>query len=175
VALTRAEIHAVGQETPRRRQTVSLGGGYMLASREGTQIAAIGLGITMKTDGKSTHDAYSLFEYAVPPETNGPPAHIHTREDESFIGLTGRLDVSLGGQEFTLEPGDYLYLPRNVVHTFRNPYRDEARVISVVSPAGLEAYYRALGELPPGPKDTSVIRPIMEEFGIQLQAPPGGH
>ena len=45
---------------------MSLGGGYMLPSREGQQIAAIGLGITMKTNGKSTRDAYSLFEYAIP-------------------------------------------------------------------------------------------------------------
>ena len=154
---------------------MSLGGGYMLPSRDGTQIPAIGIGITMKTDGKSTHDAYSLFEYAVPAETSGPPAHRHTREDESFICLAGRLDVMLGGQDFVLSPGDYLYLPRNVVHTFRNPYNEEARVISVVSPAGLEAYYQALGELPPGPKDVSVIKPIMEEFGIQLQLPPGSH
>jgi hypothetical protein len=61
-----------------------------------------------------------------------------------------------------------------VVHTFRNPYREEARVISVVSPAGLEAYYQALGDLPPGPKELSVIKPIMEEFGIVPQLPPGG-
>ena len=47
-------------------RSMSLGGGYMLPSREGHQIAAIGLGITMKTNGKSTRDAYSLFEYAIP-------------------------------------------------------------------------------------------------------------
>ena len=151
---------------------MSLGGGYFLPSRDGTQIPAIGLGITMKTDGKSTHDAYSLFEYAIPPETNGPPAHLHTREDESFICLAGRLDVTLGDEEFVLEHGDYLYLPRNVVHAFRNPYGEESRVISVVSPAGLEAYYQALGELPPGPKDLSAIKAIMVEFGIELQLPP---
>ena len=49
--------------------------------------------------------------------------------------------------------GDYLYLPRDVVHTFRNTFDEEARVISVVSPAGLEGYYQALADLPPGPKD----------------------
>ena len=102
---------------------MTLGGGYMLPSREGRQIAAIGLGITMKTDGKSTHDAYSLFEYSIPPRTDGPPAHIHTREDESFICLAGQLDVFLGGEDFTLGPGDHLYLPRDVVHTFRNTLR----------------------------------------------------
>ncbi|MEV4511042.1 cupin domain-containing protein [Dactylosporangium sp. NPDC049525] len=154
---------------------MSLGGGYMLASRKGTQIPAIGLGITMKTDGKSTRDAYSLFEYAIPPQTDGPPPHLHTREDESFICLAGRLDVSLGGEDFVLEHGDYLYLPRNVVHAFRNPYGDEARVISVVSPAGLEAYYQALGALPPGPKDIAVLKGIMADFGIELQLPAGGH
>jgi mannose-6-phosphate isomerase-like protein (cupin superfamily) len=153
---------------------VSLGGGYMLASRSGTQIPAIGLGITMKTDGASTRDAYSLFEYTIPAGVNGPPPHLHTREDESFICLAGRLEVTLGGEEFVLNHGDYLFLPRNVVHTFRNPYDDEARVVSVVSPAGLEAYYQALGELPPGPKDLSALKEIMDKFGIELQMPPGG-
>ena len=151
---------------------MSLGGGYMLRSREGHAIAAIGLGITMKTDGKSTHDAYSLFEYSVPAQTSGPPPHLHTREDESFICLAGRLDVMLGGEDFVLEQGDYLYLPRDVVHTFRNASDAEARVISVVSPAGLEGYYQALAEMPPGPKDIQVMKKIMEDFGIQLQLPP---
>ncbi|WP_240157523.1 cupin domain-containing protein [Pseudonocardia broussonetiae] len=153
---------------------MSLGGGYMLPSRDGQQIAAIGLGITKKTDGKSTHDAYSLFEYAVPPETNGPPPHVHTREDESFICLTGRLDVHLGGEDFTLGQGDYLFLPRDVVHTFRNPYAEESRVISVVSPAGLERYYQALADLPPGPKDISVMQGVMAGFGIELRLPSAG-
>ena len=151
---------------------MTLGGGYMLPSRGGRAIGAIGLGITAKTDGKSTHDAYSLFEYAIPPETDGPPPHLHTREDESFICLAGRLDVSLGGEEVVLEHGDYLFLPRDVVHAFRNPYKDESRVISVVSPAGLERYYQALADMPPGPKDIGVMRGIMADFGIELQLPP---
>lgn len=151
---------------------MSLGSGYLLPSREGQSIAAIGLGITMKTNGKSTSDAYSLFEYAIPPETDGPPPHVHHREDESFVCLTGRLDVHLGGEDFVLEQGDYLFLPRDVVHAFRNPYREESRVISVVSPAGLERYYQALAELPPGPKDISLIKGVMAEFGIELAIPP---
>ena len=151
---------------------MSLGGGYLLPSRNGRSIAAIGLGITLKTDGKSTRDAYSLFEYAIPAQTDGPPPHVHTREDESFICLTGRLDVHLGGEDFVLEQGDYLFLPRDVVHAFRNPYGEESRVISVVSPAGLEQYYQALADLPTGPKDISVIQAVMADFGIELRLPP---
>jgi len=125
----------------------------------------------MKANGETTRDAYSLFEYAIPAETSGPPPHLHTREDESFICLAGRLDVLLGDTDFVLEPGDYLFLPRDVVHTFRNSSDAEARVISVVSPAGLEDYYQALADLPPGPKDISVLKGIMAEFGIQLRLP----
>ncbi|MDL5155183.1 cupin domain-containing protein [Actinomycetospora termitidis] len=150
---------------------MSLGGGYMLSSREGRQIPAIGLGITAKATGESTRDAYSLFEYAIPSGVNGPPPHVHTREDESFICLAGQLEVMLGGETFVLSHGDYLLLPRDVVHTFRNPFDDEARVISVVSPAGLEAYYQALADLPPGPKDISVMESVMSRFGIELRLP----
>lgn len=150
---------------------MTLGGGYMLPSREGRAIAAIGLGITVKADGKSTRDAYSMFEYTVPPETSGPPPHLHTREDESFICLAGKLDVSLGGEEFTIGHGDFLFLPRDVVHAFRNPYAEETRVVSVVSPAGLERYYQALADMPPGPKDMTLMKSIMADFGIELQIP----
>jgi len=59
-----------------------------------------------------------------------------------------------------------------VVHAFRNPYEQESRVISVVSPAGLERYYQALADMPPGPKDISLMKKIMADFGIELQLPP---
>jgi mannose-6-phosphate isomerase-like protein (cupin superfamily) len=154
---------------------MTLGGGYMLPSRAGQAIGAIGLSITKKTDGESTLDAYSLFEYAIPAGVNGPPPHIHTREDESFICLAGRLEVDLGEEKFELAHGDYLFLPRNVVHTFRNPFEEEARVISVVSPAGLEKYYQALAEMPPGVRDITVIQGIMAEHGIELRLPAGTH
>ncbi|MGA8247756.1 MAG: cupin domain-containing protein [Nocardioides sp.] len=152
---------------------MTLNGGFKVLSREGEQIPAIGLTITMKNSGKNTQDAYSLFEYSVPAGVNGPPVHTHTREDESFVCLAGKMDVTLGGEEFTIGFGDYLYLPRNVPHAFRNPYDEESRVISVVSPAGLEAYYQALSEMPPGPMDFAKVKAIMDDFGIEMDLPPG--
>ena len=78
----------------------------------------------------------------------------------------------LGGEHFTIGHGDYLFLPRDVVHTFRNSTDEEARVISVVSPAGLERYYQALAELPVGPPDIAAIKEIMADFGLELRLPP---
>jgi quercetin dioxygenase-like cupin family protein len=144
-------------------------GGYMLPSRGGERISAIDLGITVKTDGASTSGAYSMFEYAVPPGVDGPPPHVHTREDESFVCIAGRLRVLLGEKTFVLSHGDYLLLPRDVRHAFANPFDEEARVISVVSPSGLEGYYKELASLPPGPRDVSKMREIMSDYGIELR------
>jgi mannose-6-phosphate isomerase-like protein (cupin superfamily) len=151
---------------------MTLGGGHLLRSRAGTQIPAIGLNITLKADGETTQDAYSLFEYAIPAGVSGPPPHQHTREDESFIILAGRLEVLRGSETITVEYGDWIWLPRNVTHTFTNPFEEEARVISVVSPAGLEKYYQALSELPPGKRDLEKMKAIMAEHGLIIQAPP---
>ena len=152
---------------------MSLGGGYLLRSREGHAIAAIGLGITMKTDGKSTHDAYSLFEYSVPARVDGPPPHLHTREDESFICLSGRLDV---------------HPRRRGLHPRAPATTSTCRATSCTPSAtpttrsrgssrssrrpGSRRYYQALAEMPPGPKDVRLLKKIMEDFGIQLQLPP---
>jgi mannose-6-phosphate isomerase-like protein (cupin superfamily) len=146
-------------------------GGYLLSSRKGTHIPAIGIDITLKTDGGSTREAYSLFEYSIPAGIHGPPPHVHTREDESFICLAGRVEVLLGGEKHEMEHGDYMLLPRDVVHTFGNPYDEEARVISVVSPAGLEGYYQALAAMPPGQRDMAKMTAIMADFGIELRLP----
>ncbi|MGH1553198.1 cupin domain-containing protein [Streptomyces sp. L7] len=151
---------------------MTLGGGYMLPSRDGHKIA--GDRARHHPQGGRRGDTRRVLAVRVhgPAETDGPPPHLHTREDESFICLAGRLDVHLGGRDFVLEHGDYLYLPRDVIHAFRNPYPEESRVISVVSPAGLEGYYQALAEMPPGPKDIGLMKKIMADFGIELQLPP---
>jgi hypothetical protein len=35
----------------------------------------------------------------------------------------------------------------------------------------MERYYQALADMPPGPKDISVMREIMADFGIELTLP----
>ena len=139
---------------------------------DGDNVGAIGLGIHVRLTGEDTKGAYSLFEYVVPPGLGGPPTHIHTREDELFICTKGTVRVELAGQEHILETGSSLLMPRNVPHMFHNPYEEETRIVAVVSPGGLEDYYRSLSKLPAGPRDMDKIKAIMTEFGLQLQKPP---
>lgn len=55
---------------------------------------------------------------------------------------------------------------------FHNPFDEETRVVAVVSPPGLENYYQALSELPPGPRDMKLVAEIMVQHGLSLQKKP---
>lgn len=123
----------------------------------------------MKLVGADTQGAYSLFEYVVPPGLGGPPTHIHSREDELFICVAGTARIELDGQEHILTPGSALMMPRGVPHMFHNPYEEETRIIAVVSPPGLENYYRDLSALPPGPRDMTLVAEVMTRHGLSLK------
>lgn len=139
---------------------------------EGEDMGAIGLGILCKFAGETTSDRYSLFEYVVPPGLGGPPPHVHTRQDELFICVDGRVNVLLDTTEYVLEHGMIMMLPRGVRHQFWNSFDETTRIIAVVSPAGLEEYYRDLSALPPGPRDMAKVKAIMVEHGLQLSPLP---
>ncbi len=138
---------------------------------DGDNVGAIGLGIYVRMTGADTTDAYSLFEYVVPPGLGGPPTHIHSREDELFICVSGQVRIELDGQEHILGPGASLLMPRGVPHMFHNPFDEETRIVAVVSPPGLENYYRELSQLPPGPRDMTKVAEVMTRFGLALQKP----
>ena len=139
---------------------------------EGENVGAIGLGIYVKMTGADTNGAYSLFEYVVPAGLGGPPTHIHSREDELFICTAGAVTIELGGETHVLKPGASLLMPRGVPHMFYNASDEETRVVAVVSPPGLENYYRELSELPPGPRDMTLVAGVMQRHGLSLAKKP---
>jgi mannose-6-phosphate isomerase-like protein (cupin superfamily) len=136
----------------------------------GEAVGAIGLGIYVRLTGADTKGAYSLFEYVVPVGLGGPPTHIHSREDELFICVKGKVKIVLDGVEHVLSAGSSLLMPRGVPHVFTNPFDEETRIVAVVSPPGLEDYYRGLNALPPG-RDMTLVAGVMDEFGLALQKP----
>lgn len=140
----------------------------VLAPGDGDSVGAIGLGILVKLTGADTRDAYSVFEYVIPPALGGPPTHIHSREDELFICVAGEVTVELDGEVHAFSAGSLLLMPRGVPHMFSNAGSEEARVIAVVSPPGLERYYRDLSALPAGPRDMTKIGAIMRAHGLSL-------
>ena len=73
-----------------------------------------------------------------------PPPHTHTYEDEEVLVVEGRLYYRYGSQEGTLNPGEYVKMPKQQEHYFR-PIGEQVRLMVRLSPGGLEESFKAFG------------------------------
>src|SRR3954463_2726873 len=70
----------------------------------------------------------------------GPPLHHHDF-DEAFYVLEGELTFQLRDEIVRAGPGDLVFAPRGVSHTFANLSDAPARQLIVCTPAGFERYF----------------------------------
>jgi mannose-6-phosphate isomerase-like protein (cupin superfamily) len=69
---------------------------------------------------KLTSEALSITELTAFPQ-NGPPPHIHQREDESFWVLDGEFSVLLGERTLTTGQGAFVHFPKGCCTLTRIP------------------------------------------------------
>jgi quercetin dioxygenase-like cupin family protein len=131
---------------------------------EGERLWFVGTLATIKVPGEAVDGRYALIEFLFPRHAS-PPLHTHP-QDESYIVLDGRLTVQAGADRFELAAGAAAAVPMGVAHTFRVD-SDEARVLVLSTPAGLERFIRdaavpaAAPTLPP----LDAPRPSPDELG----------
>jgi mannose-6-phosphate isomerase-like protein (cupin superfamily) len=57
-------------------------------------ISVAGDGVTILLDGTDTGGSYTALEALIPPD-GGPPPHVHAREDEGFLVVSGEVTYFL--------------------------------------------------------------------------------
>ena len=72
------------------------------------------------------------------------PYHLHTREDEVFMILSGTVRFWCADEESELSEGGIVFLPRNVPHAYRVTSA-KADLLIICTPAGNEDLYRYAG------------------------------
>jgi quercetin dioxygenase-like cupin family protein len=90
--------------------------------------------------GEQSGGALFMAEATVPPGCGNPP-HIHDREGETFYLQQGTLTIHVGDKTLTASPGDFVQLPRGIVHCFQNTGNVDAKFLVVAAPAGLEKFF----------------------------------
>ncbi len=93
--------------------------------------------MTVKATAATTGGAFALLESWIPPGFS-PPMHIHHREDEAFYVLEGELTMRCGERTFRAAAGAFVFLPRDVPHTFVVEGDVPARMRTLLSPGGGE-------------------------------------
>jgi quercetin dioxygenase-like cupin family protein len=127
---------------------------------------------TYLVTGTESRGSYFTFIVDVGPEA-GPPPHIHHLEEEQFYVLDGQLTYSVGDQTFEVSTGDFIHIPRGTVHCFKNGQKP-SRLLATFSPAGIEGFFREVGDLvpegdrlksPPPVTEATIARFVAAEAG----------
>ena len=96
------------------------------------------------------------------------PLHTHTREDELYYILEGRLEITLGDRKTVAAAGTSAFLPRGVPHAWRVVGDKSVKFLVTVTPSGMEHMFREFAALPPGAPDPVVMSGICARYGISF-------
>jgi mannose-6-phosphate isomerase-like protein (cupin superfamily) len=161
------------------RASVS-GRAVVLGPGEGTPVWFLGNLMVVKATAGSTGGAYGLLESLVA-AGSGPPLHVHHREDETFWVLEGELTVRCGDETYRAPAGSYVFLPRDVPHTYRVEGNTPARLLTLLTPGGCEAFFVEGGRpaerltlAPPQRPDLARLERAAQKYGSEFLGPPMG-
>lgn len=103
----------------------------------------------IKVSGLDTGGALSVFEFDGRTKS-GQPLHVHLGQDEILYVMKGTYRVRCGQASWTLDPGDMMFLPRNVPHACAQ-VSEQGHLLSYFTPSEkIEDFFRALGNAPSG-------------------------
>lgn len=148
-------------------------------SGEGRRIGIVGDVYRFLATGKETDGKYTTFEAIVPPGS-GPPPHIHSREEESFLVLEGEMTFQLGDERFVAGEGTFLNMPVGSLHCFKNESDKTARLLISLAPAGLEEMFFEVGQPlsdeaqsapPPNEVEIKKLLEAAPRYGVEIKVP----
>ena len=118
---------------------------FVLRADEGQTLWFLGNLVTLKATGAETSGQLCVAEFVNPPGF-APPLHRHLVEDEMFYILEGLATFRCGESHLTAGPGDFVFLPKSVPHTFTVHADHPLRCLQITTPAGFEDFAAAVGE-----------------------------
>lgn len=146
---------------------------FVATPGSGKRFQALGDEVKVLISGEQTGGTFSLVEVVTPPG-GGPPPHWHTREDECFHILEGRIELWQDGVWSEAPAGSTIFLPRGSRHTYRNPGDTPLRMIVHASPAGFEVFFERFSEAcnAPGGPDFARLAAVAADHGIHFVPAP---
>ena len=156
--------------------TTSLNGGAMTTPMGDGGETLEWAGFTYRTilATEDSDGAMSIVDTVAPPNS-GPPRHVHDREDEVFVILTGRCEFWLEGETFVRGPGETAFVPRGKEHTFRVVSEEPSRHLVILTPGGFEGFFAdmARGQFAI-PDDMPAIEESAARHSLRFTGPPLG-
>ena len=94
--------------------------------------------------------------------------HYHKNYDETIYGLAGIMTFTVEGKAIDIAPGETCFIARGAVHGFNNLQQEDAKALTVITPALLTpGYFKEVGEIvnAGGPPDIEKLKLVMAKHG----------
>jgi transcriptional regulator with XRE-family HTH domain len=116
------------QEPPPRTQIV-------WRRQELTEISGQGRGLSFRdvAAGRPGRALQLIWETYAPGADTGPGSYRHEAEEAGLV-IKGKLELTVGDQQFILGPGDAYYFDSRLPHRVRNVGKGPAQAVSVNTP-----------------------------------------
>ena len=156
----------------------------ILAGQKGRALWHFNALLTFKALTTETNGQYWALE-GLADKHMAVPLHAHSQEDEIWYVLEGEIAFTVGDETRIGGPGTFVYIPRNVSHTFQIK-SETARWFGVGLSGNLDQWFFETGEtakalqLPPPPtappdeKTVAAIVASLERYGTATLGPPPG-
>jgi quercetin dioxygenase-like cupin family protein len=128
----------------------------------------LGGDITFIVRGEQSNGVMSALE-AINRPGEGPPLHVHTREDETVYVLEGEFRWKLGDELSVSGPGSFVFIPRGVPHTWQIIGEGNGRMLVTFFPAGMEGFFDRLASM--AEFDLETFRAAAAEHGMEVVGP----
>ncbi len=124
----------------------------------------------IKLSKQDTDNQLAIFEYIGYDQT-GPVLHLHFDQDEIFYVIEGQYRFVVGDETMTASPGDTIFLPKTIPHTWLQ-LSDQGKLLYMVQPAGkAEEFFRTMNNLDHAPTEEEVEK-IHLDHGMKVVGPP---
>jgi mannose-6-phosphate isomerase-like protein (cupin superfamily) len=127
---------------------------------------------TFKARAESTNGTFTALENVIPPR-QGPPLHLHVREDEMWYVLDGHVRFKADDRMFDAPTRSFMFIPRGTPHCFQNVSdTTPARLLVMFIPSGMERFFERVAQLPRDPFDPDSYREIAHRAWMKVGGRP---
>ena len=128
-----------------------------------------GLEVNFLQEGKDTNYEISIFKCIMPSGVRTPMPHYHAGFDETVKGLKGVITWTVGEKTTDVGPGDSVFIPRGVIHSFANKTGETVEFVCEIRPGTFGAeYFEEIATVlnTKGIPDFKELKNIMRSHGL---------
>jgi quercetin dioxygenase-like cupin family protein len=146
---------------------------FVRAPGEGLTLDAPVGAVTYRARGEETGGALTAIQTVAAPG-EGPPLHLHAADDEFIYVLEGRLRIRVEEDVHDAPTGSFVFIPKNVPHTWQAAGEGNARFLFGFAPAspGMERFFERSADLSADTRLADGFGRFAGDAGMEVLGPP---